>query len=441
MSKSKLPLGVAGSLLLVLAFIWFLKAGQNRTMALELTVLWSICVLAIALWWLIQVKQCAVSWLWVWVVAVILRILILWGDPVLSDDVYRYLWDGRVQLAGINPYQYAPSDARLDLARGQDFLNINHKEIPTIYPPAAQALFLVLAWLFPAVVTFKVAFALMDLALGLLLFRWCRARAPDALVVLVVLYLWHPLLLFEFASSGHVDIFWTLLFALAVWDLEQDRPWRATIWFAAAISTKLVAVAFLPLLWSRTSWRHVALGIVLAALTWLPYADAGWGLWSGLQAYSLFWNFNGFGFALINMLPGAGLWSRFLVPLLGLGGAVWIARRRASIWWQIAATLALLITLLPVNYPWYWPLLVVLVVWRPRLPWFLFSISLLLTYQVLPGYYAHNTWNLALWVRLVEGSLLLWGWYELYLNRDEPVGWRYPGSTPRAESALPRPSA
>lgn len=440
MSKSKLPMGILGSLLVALALFWFVTAGQSRTMVAELTILWSMCGLAVALWWLIKVKQCVVSWLWVWAVAVTLRLLLLWGDPVLSDDVYRYLWDGRVQVAGINPYEYAPSDSRLDIARGKDFLNINHKEIPTIYPPAAQALFLVLAWLLPAVATFKAAFVLMDLGLALLLFRWCRARAPDALVALVVLYLWHPLVLFEFASSGHVDIFWTLLFALAVWDTEQDRPWRATMWLAGAISAKLVAIAFLPLLWSRTSWRHVALCVVLAALTWLPYAHAGWGLWSGLQAYSLFWDFNSFGFALLNTLPGAGLWSRFVIPMLGFGGAVWIARRRAHLWWQVTATLGLLITLLPVNYPWYWPLLVVLVVWRPRLPWFLFSISLLLTYQVLPGYYAHDTWNLALWVRLVEGSLLVWGGYELYVNRHEPQGSRYPGRAAKIKSPLPRPS-
>ena len=69
-----------------------------------------------------------------------------WGEPMLSDDVYRYVWDGRVQLEGVHPYRYAPVDPALGTLRDAHvFPRINHPEVPTIYPPLAQSLFAGLA--------------------------------------------------------------------------------------------------------------------------------------------------------------------------------------------------------------------------------------------------------------------------------------------------------
>ena len=77
-------------------------------------------------------------------VAVALRVPFLWTEPLLSDDIFRYVWDGRVQHAGINPYLYAPEEQELAFLRDgheQNFAGINNKDIPTIYPPFMQMAF------------------------------------------------------------------------------------------------------------------------------------------------------------------------------------------------------------------------------------------------------------------------------------------------------------
>ena len=69
------------------------------------------------------------------------RLTLLPLTPTLSDDIYRYLWDGRVQLAGVNPYAYAPDAPELMRLRTDEFASINHPSIPTIYPPLTQLAF------------------------------------------------------------------------------------------------------------------------------------------------------------------------------------------------------------------------------------------------------------------------------------------------------------
>ena len=71
-------------------------------------------------------------------IGLLFRVSLLWSDPGLSDDHYRYVWDGRVQLAGINPFLYAPDDEALRHLRDDGYEGINHKEIPTVYPPLTQ---------------------------------------------------------------------------------------------------------------------------------------------------------------------------------------------------------------------------------------------------------------------------------------------------------------
>ena len=419
MSKLNLHGTVVGSLLVAVAVIWLIGIQEAGSSRLALILIQCACLAAASLWWGVTRSKWRGMAVLLWGIAIVLRLCIWFSPTALSDDVYRYLWDGKVQLAGVNPYRFAPSDPRLPVEIDQDYQAINHKEIPSIYPPLAQGLALFLTKIKPSVWTFKAAFAAMDLLLGLLLYLRMRQSGNHHQPALLILYLWHPLMVFEFAGSGHVDIVWTILLFLSIWDVERGRPWRASLWLAGAISAKLIAVAFVPLFLSRTSWRQAGTALALAACTWLPYADSGFSLWSGLQAYSLFWDFNSFGFALMGLLPKADLWARAVAPLLGLAGAIWVASQSKTLWWKVSATTALLISLLPVNYPWYWPLLVVLTVIRPRLSWYLFSLSLMLTYDVLPKYYSNGDWHLALWVRLVEAGLLIWGWADLLRERDE----------------------
>ncbi|MFW5904870.1 MAG: hypothetical protein ACOCUZ_01505, partial [bacterium] len=128
----------------------------------------------------------------VWGVAVLLRLGLLPVAPELSDDVFRYLWDGHVQLQGVNPYRYAPSDPALTDIRTPWHSRINHPDISTIYPPVAQMAFFVIALLGGGILQAKLLWVGLDLLTGWVLFQVAR-RTGRRVVPVLVLYLWCPL--------------------------------------------------------------------------------------------------------------------------------------------------------------------------------------------------------------------------------------------------------
>ncbi len=138
------------------------------------------------------------------VVAAVLRLLLLPGTPTLSDDYHRYLWDGRVQVAGINPYRYPPNAPALDGVPYADRSLVNHQGVRTIYPPLAELLFQGLARIGASSLWgLKAVFGALDLAVaGLLALLVGRARRGEVLL----LYLLHPLVLQETWSSVHLDV-------------------------------------------------------------------------------------------------------------------------------------------------------------------------------------------------------------------------------------------
>jgi len=126
------------------------------------------------------------------------------AEPLLEDDYFRYMWDGRVFTNGINPYLYGPSDSALDHL-DVDYRNkIGYKDVSTIYPPFTQFVFAITYLAFPdSLIGFKFVFVLFDIATGFLLLVWLAqigARTQWCL-----LYFLNPLILKEIANSGHFD--------------------------------------------------------------------------------------------------------------------------------------------------------------------------------------------------------------------------------------------
>src|SRR5215472_7590076 len=137
--------------------------------------------------------------------AALLRVIALASPVFLSDDINRYIWDGRVQAAGINPYRYLPVDPALAALRDEAiFPNINRSNYaPTIYPPVAQMIFLLATRLGETVLAMKlvvVAFEVIGIC-GLL----AVLRAAGAPRENILLYAWHPLPVWEIAGAGHID--------------------------------------------------------------------------------------------------------------------------------------------------------------------------------------------------------------------------------------------
>src|ERR1700692_1639469 len=159
-------------------------------------------------------------------IGIFLRATVLLFDPLLSSDIYRYVWDGRVQAAGINPYRYFPADEALAFLRdGAIFPHINRVDRPVnIYPPVAQFFFFIVPRIGENVTTMRLAMlGCESVTVTLIMLLLQRMNRP---VIRVIAYVWHPLPLWEIANSGHVDALMVALMLSGLWVAMTGKALR-----------------------------------------------------------------------------------------------------------------------------------------------------------------------------------------------------------------------
>jgi hypothetical protein len=224
--------------------------------------------------------------------ALVFRIVMALGPPALSDDVYRYVWDGRVQLHGIHPYLHPPLDPALESLRDSDWEHINHRELETIYPPLSEAVFAGLAAMGAGVRGFKMAAGLADFAvvLALAYLLRCVSLPPER----VLLYAWNPLAIVETAGSGHHEAFGIALVVLAAAWTHVGRPRLAALGLAGGIQIKLLPAAMIPSYVRRWPVSAVVVLTVATIAIALPYALTGPAFGGGMLHYAGRWERNGF---------------------------------------------------------------------------------------------------------------------------------------------------
>src|SRR6202047_1547894 len=211
-----------------------------------------------------------------------LRAYVLLFDPLLSNDIYRYVWDGGVQAAGINPYRYFPADEALAFLRdGAIFPHINRVDSAvTIYPPVAQFFFFIVTRIGENVTTMRLAMlgcAPVTVIMIMLLLR--RMNRP---VTRVIAYLWHPLPLWEIANSGHVDALMVALLLLGLWIALTGHALRGAVLITFAALVKPLAAPALAGIWRPWDLKMPLVVIAAAALCYLPYLSVGWGVFGFL---------------------------------------------------------------------------------------------------------------------------------------------------------------
>jgi alpha-1,6-mannosyltransferase len=227
---------------------------------------------------------------WILGCAALLRLMVVVFPPFLSNDMYRYIWDGWVQAAGINPYRYIPADPHLAFLRDASvFPNINRANYAhTIYPPAAEMIFYAVARIgtllaIPPVLAMKLAMLLFE-GIGI----WAMLRLLDLAGLpraRILIYAWNPVPVWEFAGSGHVDAIAICFIALALLAVCKGKSdWGATA-LAGAVLTKFLPVVLLPALWRRWDWKFAAVFVAMIAILYAPYLSVGKGVLGFLGGY------------------------------------------------------------------------------------------------------------------------------------------------------------
>ena len=350
----------------------------------------------LAAWIVVRARSSNSTLLIVIAFAGLFRLSILFAPPYLSDDIYRYVWDGRVQAAGINPYRYIP--AAPELAHLRDdviYPKINRREwAHTIYPPAAQVVFFLTTRISESVVWMKATMLIFELvtiwAVAQLLTLFGRPRQ------LLLLYAWHPLVIWEFAGSGHVDAVAIGFIALAFLAWQKKSNLGAGFMLACATLVKLFPLVLLPAMLKRGRGRIVFVFATTIIVGYLAYLSVGpravfgslpgytqeMGLLEGQPYYAL---------SLVHKLFGLELTglSYMIATVIVMGAlALWVLFRaeRNEDTLKHAMLLATATTVLfAPHFSWYFCWLVYFVCFTPRLSIFYLTIASFLLYATWLG--------------------------------------------------------
>ncbi len=327
----------------------------------------------------------------------------LFAPPALSDDLYRYIWEGRLWLEGFNPYAIAPADPSLAPLRDGLWAPINNKPLASVYPPLSQLLFAFAAWLGGGVLTVKLL-ALCGLAATV---GWA-ARATGSVRVALAIGL-NPLLSAESALNGHFDVLVGAAFFTVAWALSRHRSTKAAIAICVAVGLKVVGLVAWPLLWRRP--RVLLATLFASALLLAPLvrfrtpSDPS----SGTGQFATRWQGNDSVFSLVDWLTrqlvadsSAGLVARVFAGLILLAVVAVVLRRRLS---PARATRILIWSVLllsPQVHPWYlgWLLPLELAAGgRAALVW---SAAVLCAYAPIDAWAERGVWEMPLWMQISE---------------------------------------
>ncbi|MBI2686158.1 MAG: hypothetical protein HYX27_07570 [Acidobacteria bacterium] len=317
--------------------------------------------------------------------ALVFRLTAFWMEPVFSDDLYRYRWEGQVAAAGMNPYDHRPAEPGLAALLSE---HVDGKDFKPVYGPLLQTLQL---WLARAgggsLAVMKLGACAAELALCWLLFAWVEEKWRW------MAWGWCPMGIVEFWGMGHHDAVMVALAIGALWCAERARwPWAYAL-LGLAGATKywplLLWPAFLKLGGRRWAWLAPAVFV----LCWWPW-------WTDVSENARFmggyvggWRNNDILFGAILAAAGsldtAKRVSAAIIVLGSLGAALWAKTARAAYW-------AVVLTILLVSanvHPWYLTWLMPLTVFAWPWPVVIWGVLAPIHYAVLIRWREEHVWD------------------------------------------------
>lgn len=337
----------------------------------------------------------------------------------LSDDVYRYVFEGRLVRAGINPYLTSPDAASVTHMRDAFWQHINHKEVPAAYPPAVQLALAAAVTLSPTPFGPKLLFGLCALLTFAAL--WLSLPRIGLPAERALLFGWCPLVWLECAGEGHSDVLAALFTVVATWASMAAWPFLAGASLAVATAGKFLPAVLLPFLARRSPRVWLGFGVVLL-MSYAPFLAAPRAMFDGTLQYAARWRANDSAFAVVHWLTeavmapwragdgyrgwlaGCEVQRLAKVPLVLIG--VWLLvrcwRRQESPERTAFVFFAFFVAFSPTLHPWYVVLLVPWLCVQPNLLLLAFTGTVAFAYHVLPAYHASGVWRESVPVKILE---------------------------------------
>jgi alpha-1,6-mannosyltransferase len=339
-----------------------------------------------------------------------------------DSDMVRYVWDGRVQLLGYNPYLVVPADPAVSGTHTEETRQMPSARAHTPYPPGAQLFFRLVVGLHDSSRAMKLALVGCDLLTIVVLWRWLVLTGRNEWLVLA--YAWNPLVVLEIAHSGHIDALGALWITASAYWLARRRTALASIAFVLAVATKLLPIVLVPLYWRRIRVRDAVVGALLFALLYLPFISGTTLPFGAVPNVVAHIRFNGPAFKWIAALGGPQFAALAAVGV-GLAVALW-ARWRLDVsnpaaWaWPMAAALACA----PVIYPWYLLYFTPFLFTAATVPLTLWTITVIPVYIVWDIARHGGRWAVPAGVMAAEYGIpcavLAWGSIRYWKHRNRP---------------------
>ncbi len=365
------------------AFVFLLTA--ELPIRIAIFVVWGIAA------WLLPKPKTTLAVLLV--TAALLRFLFLLEPPLLSSDLFRYLWEGQLLIEGGNPYLEPPAS----FEREDEILaQVNHPEVPSVYPPIALWCFAVASQLLYAPLSIKIMMCSADLWVLYLIGRLLGPHQQ----AFAWIYALHPLPIIETAGSGHLEPLAIAPFLLALLKWRQHKT--GAFWIVVASGVKLLPLVLLPHF--RKDWIGFTLGAFLLLFISLPLLKLN--MSQGLLIYVEHWSFNGSVYPLLEWcFPQYG---RSIVLIIGVVLTLWVLwffedPVDKSLWITGAFVL-----LSPTVHPWYGLWVFPFALLCGAETW-IFLLSLLpLSYVALLSYDPQtHSWDPPIWPQWIEYLLPL----------------------------------
>ncbi len=370
------------------------------------------------------------------IVALIARLILLGASPLLSDDVYRFYWDGLLVINGANPFHHLPSEiigqSGFEYLSEDLYASLNSPDYYSVYPTISQLVFSIGAWLSPkSIVGFTIILKLIILLgesltvfFGLKILRLLQQRVER-----IFLYALNPLIIIELSGNLHMEVLVLSGLSVGLYFCIKGPLWKSAMGWAVAIGVKLTPLILLPLLWRRVEQRRPLVGMLILTallsgiiLTPCVWSIAGAKFLDSIDLYFRSFEFNasvyylvrkiGYAFKGYNLIawigPLLGIVSLIIITLNSLAG-----RKRLD-WYRIISLMlwayCIYLFLSTTVHPWYLSVPIFLSIFtRFRFP-ILWSILVVLSYS---HYYQGDASEKYAWI-VLEYSMVfiafLWEW-------------------------------
>jgi len=334
---------------------------------------------------------------WILLLCLAARIALIPAAP--SDDINRYLWEGKLTAHGVSPYQGLAEDQKYVEFRDDYWLKMNHINKPTAYPPLAMQTFRGINSFGYSPVSYKIVFLLIDLAIiAMLLALLAHLQRP---LHWALLYGLSPLTLLSFSAEGHFDVVMVAAFVAAL--LAFSKRWFVACGVAVgiAVGVKLMAAVIAPILLWRTGWKGISACLITLLLPLLFYWNDLYSVLNALFVFGSSGAFNGSVHSILRSLLDSTKSASSVVTALYIISwitAFWLMLRR-QLWSALLLAFGGLLVLSPIIHFWYLTWVLPLIALRPKLSWISLSVTFSLYFLVWHVQQTTGVWDMPLWAK------------------------------------------